>query len=351
MALMSFGAADTVDTHDPAHVADVTVGLKPQGLTVAPDGSAVFVANSRSNTVSVISTPANSVIATIAVGKKPMFVAVTPDGSTAFVSNFKDNSVSVISTTTKAVTKTIRVGKEPLGLAVKPDGSQLWVCNGATEDTEGNVSIIDIASLKTIKTIDIPVGQRPVQMVFTPDGTRAHVLNQGDLSDSGTQVQGYVTNIDVTGERILGERTFMQDNTVPSGIAVNQVRPQRFYVSCLQAEKQVIWFESGGGTLIISVFRGGPSNPKSRLAGIAGGGNHLYERVLFVADPGEDKLVRIVERGNDAPHTHGVWLGGNIKPVYVAVSPVLSGDAVHYVYTSNPSSGTVSVIDNLNIRD
>jgi hypothetical protein len=51
---------------------------------------------------------------------------------------------------------------------------------------------------------------------------------------------------------------------------------------------------------------------------------------------------------------HSVWLGEDIKPMYVALSPVLVGvpdGAVHYVYTSNPSSGTVCVIDNLNIAD
>jgi hypothetical protein len=40
--------------------------------------------------------------------------------------------------------------------------------------------------------------------------------------------------------------------------------------------------------------------------------------------------------------------------MYVALSPVLVAvpdGAVHFVYTSNPSSGTVSVIDNLNIAD
>jgi hypothetical protein len=39
--------------------------------------------------------------------------------------------------------------------------------------------------------------------------------------------------------------------------------------------------------------------------------------------------------------------------MYVALSPVLVGfhEEVHYVYTSNPSSGTVCVIDNLNIAD
>jgi hypothetical protein len=40
--------------------------------------------------------------------------------------------------------------------------------------------------------------------------------------------------------------------------------------------------------------------------------------------------------------------------MYVALSPVLVGvpdGAVPYVYTSNPSSGTVCVIDNLNIAD
>jgi YVTN family beta-propeller protein len=353
------GMAGTIGSHPKALIATVFVGVAPNGLAVTPSGDAVYVANSGSNTVSVISSPTNSVVATIAVGNKPMFVAISPDGTTAFVSNSQDNTVSVISTASHTVTQTVPVGPAPFGLAVKPDGSQLWVCNAGAGNKDGTVSIIDVATLATTNTISIPVGQRPLQVVFSPDGLKAHVLNQGDLSNTGTHVQGYVTQIDATKQIIIGERTFTQDNTAPLGIAIAQEDVEELYISCLQSEKKVLKI-GNRPTEKIEVFTDDflnkHPNRESYLAGIAGGGTYFGARYLFVADPGENKLVRIRERWGNAYHSgnHSVWLGEHNKPLYVAVSPILGGPgglSVKYVYTTNPSSGTVSVIDNTNIID
>jgi YVTN family beta-propeller protein len=56
-------------------------------VAVTPDGSKVYVANSNSNTVSVIATASNAVVATITVGAFAPGVAVTPDGSRVYVAN------------------------------------------------------------------------------------------------------------------------------------------------------------------------------------------------------------------------------------------------------------------------
>jgi YVTN family beta-propeller protein len=329
---------------NPALVATVTVGEKPNGLAVTPDGSEVYVANSGSNTVSIISSPANSVVGTVAVGAKPMFVAISPDGSTAFVSNYGDDTVSVISTATKAVTQTIPAGKSPLGLAVTPDGSQLWVCD------DGTVSIIDTATLAISNTITIPVGQRPLQLVFSPNGDKAHVLNQGDLAPTGTQVQGYVTQIDAVKQTILKEITFTQDNTAPFGIAVSGHFPQVLYISCLGSEGEILKVKDGA-TVTRTVFRYLHPNPGAYLAGIAGGGQTYFDRFLFIADLAGNKLLRFREKrdSNSNVAHRGVWLGKGNRPRYVAVSPVLDAGQVKYVYTSNSDGGTVSVINAENI--
>ncbi|MGB8897904.1 MAG: hypothetical protein WCC90_01010 [Methylocella sp.] len=50
----------------------VTVGLKPSGIAVTPDGTQVYVTNSSGGTVSVIDTSTNTVAATIPVGVGPI---------------------------------------------------------------------------------------------------------------------------------------------------------------------------------------------------------------------------------------------------------------------------------------
>jgi YVTN family beta-propeller protein len=64
---------------DPATnqiVGDVAVGKRPWGLAVTPDASSVYVANGRSNSVSVIDASSMQLRDTIAVGELPWGVAI-----------------------------------------------------------------------------------------------------------------------------------------------------------------------------------------------------------------------------------------------------------------------------------
>ena len=153
--------------------ATITVGSKPRGVAVSPDGTTAYVANSFSNTVSVINTTTNTVTTTITVGTRPRGVAVSPDGTTAYVTNNTANTVSVINTTTNAVTATITVGTSPYGVAVSPDGTEAYVTNTGSN----NVSVINT----TTNAVDtITVGTDPLGVAVTPDGTKAYVTNYAD---------------------------------------------------------------------------------------------------------------------------------------------------------------------------
>ena len=150
--------------------ATITVGASPRGVAVSPDGTTAYVANSFSNTVSVINTTTNTVTTTITVGTRPRGVAVSPDGTTAYVTNNTANTVSVINTTTNAVTATITVGTSPYGVAVSPDGTEAYVTNTGSN----NVSVINT----TTNAVDtITVGTDPLGVAVTPDGTKAYVTN------------------------------------------------------------------------------------------------------------------------------------------------------------------------------
>jgi len=63
---------------------------------------------------------APAVIATITVGSQPWGVAVNPVTGTAYVANSFSNTVSVISGRTRMVTDTIDVGTFPTQVAVNP---------------------------------------------------------------------------------------------------------------------------------------------------------------------------------------------------------------------------------------
>ena len=92
----------------------------PYGAAATPDGSEVWVTESGTNTVSVISTSTNKITGTVVVGIYPHGIAITPDGKTAYVANTGPNTgpggsqtVSVIDVASQTVTSTIDVGEAP----------------------------------------------------------------------------------------------------------------------------------------------------------------------------------------------------------------------------------------------
>ena len=154
-----------IDTVKKRRVRDITVGLRPNDLTIGPDGR-LFVACSADNTVHVIQTKvleqpgadpsparrlwegAREVISTSIYpqspeGSTPVGVAVSPDGKTLFVANADNNAVAVIDISNalfedarrnresvSVVEGFIPVGWYPTAVAVSPDNKTLFVANG-----------------------------------------------------------------------------------------------------------------------------------------------------------------------------------------------------------------------------
>jgi YVTN family beta-propeller protein len=122
--ITNFGSnnVSVIDTTTNAVIGNpITVGTRPFGLAVTPDGSKVYVANNGSNTVSVIDTATNTMVGMpIQVDFKPLGVAVTPDGSKVYVANNGSNTVWVIDTDTTVIVSTIAVGTGPYGMVVGP---------------------------------------------------------------------------------------------------------------------------------------------------------------------------------------------------------------------------------------
>ena len=116
--------------------AEIPVGKEPNGVTLLPDGSRAYVANTVDGTVSVVainrSPLSGSVMATLTVGTEPYGITVTPSGTRIYVTNTRSNNVSVIDPALNQVRKTIaNVGIEPRGIAIVGDDGQeqIYVTN------------------------------------------------------------------------------------------------------------------------------------------------------------------------------------------------------------------------------
>jgi YVTN family beta-propeller protein len=163
-----------IDTEKNRRVRDLAVGLRPNDMTVAPDGR-LFVACAGDNTVHVIQTSAvekpgdapgptrrlwegtREVISTSLYpqspeGSTPDGVAVSPDGKTLFVANADNNNVVVVDISNSlseearrnresisVVNGFIPVGWYPTAVAVSPDNKTLFVANGKGLTARANV--------------------------------------------------------------------------------------------------------------------------------------------------------------------------------------------------------------------
>jgi YVTN family beta-propeller protein len=58
-------------------------------------------------------------VATIPVGQRPWNMALTPDGKKLYVANGRSNSVSVIDTAKRVKLRDIPVGKLPWGVVIR----------------------------------------------------------------------------------------------------------------------------------------------------------------------------------------------------------------------------------------
>jgi len=121
------GNVSVINKHSGEVVATIKVGEKPRGIaaTLKKEMSKVYVANSGSNSISVIDPTTNKVEneVFIKLGRKPEGIAaaaVSSEKDLIFVSNYSTNSISVIDSTSFLETEKIDVGQGPVAVAVDP---------------------------------------------------------------------------------------------------------------------------------------------------------------------------------------------------------------------------------------
>ena len=117
------GATQTVhavnnSTHTGTSVTTGTMGIEPNGLAVAPDGTSVVATEGASNEVQVITVSTDAVARTVAIPKvgstasRPDAVAITPDGLTAYIVDGANNLVYPMTISTGLLGTPIAVGEQ-----------------------------------------------------------------------------------------------------------------------------------------------------------------------------------------------------------------------------------------------
>jgi YVTN family beta-propeller protein len=175
-AYVANSGSNTVTVLDLVHLRQdrvLQVGSDPTGIAANPKKNEVYAVNSGSGTVSVIDAEKNRVVATIPVDRKPYFIDVNAAGTRAYVANSGSNNVSVVDLDKRHEIRTIGVGEGP-GLArISPDGNTLVVTNRIS----GSVSVIDTKAHR-VRSVFSGCPQA-TDAVILPDSSKAFIACSG----------------------------------------------------------------------------------------------------------------------------------------------------------------------------
>jgi YVTN family beta-propeller protein len=159
----------------------------PHSIVFSPDNTKYFITCEAPNVnqVRVADKSNDAVIGVIHVGIKPVEMAVSEKAGLLFVTCMEDNyfpgitgSVSVIDINTLQEIKRIRVGWQPHGIVVDDEEGLVYVSNrnygagspphhpSVCAGNNGNLSVIDIASLQTINSIHAELSVDPYGMAI-----------------------------------------------------------------------------------------------------------------------------------------------------------------------------------------
>ncbi len=127
-----------------------------------------YVANSASNTVTVLDLVYLRIDRTLRVGDNPTVIALSPTRREAYILNTQspaqNGSVSVIDTEQNNVVATLPVHRTPVALSVDPTGHRAYVANSASN----TISVLDLDTRRAIAAI--PTSQNPTSALISPDG-------------------------------------------------------------------------------------------------------------------------------------------------------------------------------------
>ncbi|WP_163720263.1 YncE family protein [Mycolicibacterium psychrotolerans] len=270
--------------------------------------------------------------ASIAVGSRPSAMVMTSDGR-MFVANTGSNTVSVINTVTgqridantSVFSRDISVGSAPSALGLSTDGKRMYVANTRS----GSVTVIDTATYKrvdantSIFSTSIAVGSSPAAMALS--GTRLYVANRGSNT---------VSVIDTTINKMVDINANVSGNqsiSVGSGPTALELSGNRLYVAN-RSSNTVSVIDTSTNTVIKTIA---VASQPSDLA--IGSNDRLYvvgNGTVSIINTGTDELASVDPKGSG---TNPIPVG--LSPSSVAVSPL-----GNLAYVAN-GDDSISVID------
>ena len=111
----------------------IPIGVNPRALQLSPDGKYLYATLNSSGKVIAWNLEKNKAFKGVKTGDAARSLAISSDGTALFVVNFFSNTVSKVRTSDMKVLQTLKVCKEPIGISYDTSTNRTWVaCYGGS---------------------------------------------------------------------------------------------------------------------------------------------------------------------------------------------------------------------------
>jgi YVTN family beta-propeller protein len=116
----------------------IPIGSNPRAIVLSPDNSTMYVTMNLSGKVASWNLLTNKAGKSVTTGKAARSLAISDDGSALFVVNFVSDTISKVRTSDMKVLQTIKACNEPIGITFDVPTQRTWVaCYG------GSIKVFD----------------------------------------------------------------------------------------------------------------------------------------------------------------------------------------------------------------
>ena len=118
----------------------IPVGVNPRAVVLSPDNTKLYVTLNIAGKVAAWDLVNNQALGQVKTGDAARSLAISSDGTALFVVNFKSGTLSKVRTSDLKVLQTIKVCAEPIGITYDAPTSRTWVaCYGGSIKVFDNV--------------------------------------------------------------------------------------------------------------------------------------------------------------------------------------------------------------------
>ncbi len=103
------------------------VGAQPRHLVMSPDDAYLYATLNGEGKIARINLQTRDVIK-VATGSEPRSMTISPDGTALFVVNYTSNTMSKVRTRDMKVTQVVNTNPAPIGITYDAPTGSIWVC-------------------------------------------------------------------------------------------------------------------------------------------------------------------------------------------------------------------------------